>query len=103
MDIMPRRSRTDGPGALNHIMFRGIERRKIFLITERVCSMTDFGPSEELRNWKARRLVATRSLLCFWGGQKPWHQHEGPLKEIETFIVGVCLGMVKKNIQRFKL
>ena len=28
---MPRQARLDAPGALRHIMIRGIERRKIFL------------------------------------------------------------------------
>ena len=28
---MPRKSRIDAPGALHHIIIRGIERRKIFL------------------------------------------------------------------------
>ena len=28
---MPRQSRIDAPGALNHVIVRGIERRKIFL------------------------------------------------------------------------
>jgi hypothetical protein len=27
---MPRKSRIDAPGALHHIIFRGLERRKIF-------------------------------------------------------------------------
>lgn len=27
---MPRKARIDAPGALHHIIFRGIERRKIF-------------------------------------------------------------------------
>ena len=31
-DIMPRRARIDAPGALHHIIVRGIERRKIFLM-----------------------------------------------------------------------
>ena len=31
---MPRQSRIDYPGALNHIMVRGIERRNIFLDTK---------------------------------------------------------------------
>jgi len=30
MDIMPRKSRIDAPGALHHIIVRGIEHRKIF-------------------------------------------------------------------------
>lgn len=29
---MPRKSRIDAPGALHHIIVRGIERRKIFVI-----------------------------------------------------------------------
>jgi putative transposase len=28
--LMPRKSRIDAPGALHHIIVRGIERRKIF-------------------------------------------------------------------------
>lgn len=28
---MPRQARIDSPGALHHVMCRGIERRKIFL------------------------------------------------------------------------
>ena len=31
MDVMPRKSRIDAPGALHHIIVRGIERRKIFV------------------------------------------------------------------------
>jgi len=30
MRIMPRQARIDAPGALHHIIARGIERRKIF-------------------------------------------------------------------------
>jgi len=30
MGTMPRKARIDAPGALHHIIFRGIERRKIF-------------------------------------------------------------------------
>ena len=29
-DLMPRQSRIDAPGALHHIICRGIERRRIF-------------------------------------------------------------------------
>ena len=31
MEVMPRKSRIDAPGALHHIIVRGIERRKIFI------------------------------------------------------------------------
>ena len=31
MDVMPRKSRIDAPGALQHIIGRGIERRKLFV------------------------------------------------------------------------
>jgi len=31
---MPRKSRIDAPGALHHIIVRGIERRKVFLDDE---------------------------------------------------------------------
>jgi len=40
---MPRKARIDAPGALHHIIIRGIERRKIFYS------------------------VKARSLLCYWG------------------------------------
>ena len=31
MNVMPRKSRIDAPGALHHIIVRGIERRKLFV------------------------------------------------------------------------
>ncbi len=30
MNVMPRKSRIDAPGALHHVIVRGIERRKLF-------------------------------------------------------------------------
>jgi len=36
---MPRLARLDAPGALHHIIIRGIERRKIFRDNEKWCQI----------------------------------------------------------------
>jgi putative transposase len=89
---MPRKSRIDAPGALHHIIVRGIERRKLFvdevlsmakeqmerknkliskgynleMIADRVSSVMELEASEIWKSGKSRRRVAARSLLCFW-------------------------------------
>ena len=50
---MPRSARIDAPGALHHIIARGIGRRRIF--------------NKELwSRGKHRHIVRARSLLCYW-------------------------------------
>ena len=42
---MPRKARIDAPGALHHIIVRGIERRRIFSSDERILGDGDFTQS----------------------------------------------------------
>jgi len=51
---MPRKARIDAPGALHHVIVRGIEGRKIF--------RSDYG--------KSPQTVNAKSLLCFWANRK---------------------------------
>jgi len=55
---MPRKARLDAPGALHHIIVRGINRRKIF-----------FGLTfnDLLTVGKQRKMVRDRSVLSYWG------------------------------------
>jgi len=36
---MPRKARIDAPGALHHIIVRGIERRKLFKDGRKMCAL----------------------------------------------------------------
>ncbi len=51
---MPRKSGIDAPGALHHIIARGIERKNIFRDNEEV-----------MASGKHPRTVYARSLLCY--------------------------------------
>jgi len=55
---MPKKARIDAPGALHHIIVRGINRRMIF-----------FGLTfkELLTGGKQRKMVQARSVICYWG------------------------------------
>ncbi len=62
---MPRKSRIDAPGALHHIIFRGIERRKIFYDdTDRNAFLTRFG-----------RVLIDTHTDCFAWALIPNHAH----------------------------
>ena len=62
---MPRKARIDAPGALHHIMSRGIERRKIFLDdTDRNSFIERFG-----------RLVSETKTVCYAWALLPNHFH----------------------------
>jgi len=54
---MPRRARIDAAGALQHIICRGIERRKIF---------RDDGDRQEFLGRLGRVLKETQSVCCAW-------------------------------------
>lgn len=62
---MPRQARLDAPGALHHIMIRGIERRKIFLNT------TDY---EDILDRLAKLLPETQTACYAWA-LMPNHAH----------------------------
>jgi REP element-mobilizing transposase RayT len=62
---MPRKARIDAPGALHHIMSRGIERRKIFHDdTDRNSFSERFG-----------RLVSETKMVCYAWALLPNHFH----------------------------
>jgi REP element-mobilizing transposase RayT len=62
---MPRKARIDAPGALHHIMSRGIERRKIFHDdTDRNSFIERFG-----------RLVSETKTVCYAWALLPNHFH----------------------------
>ena len=73
---MPRRARIDAPGALHHVMCRGIERRRIFLEDsdrddflkrpETVLSETQTPIEQILKPDKQPARVYARSLLFDW-------------------------------------
>jgi len=63
---MPRKARIDDPGAPNHIIVRGIERRNIFKDdTDSINFLDRLGKviSEIGRNICTRK---ARSLFCYW-------------------------------------
>jgi len=86
---MPRKARIDTPGALHHIIVRGIERRRIFYddldrgnfierfgivltwLVERVALLMNLDPGDILSAGKYPQRVKARSLLCYWGVRKP--------------------------------
>jgi hypothetical protein len=65
---MPRKARIDAPGALHHVIVRGIERRKIFR------SDYDYDCKNFLNHLRKlipeTQTVKARSLLCFWAHRK---------------------------------
>ena len=85
---MPRKARIDTPGALHHIIVRGIERRRIFYddldrgnfierfgivltwLVERVALLMDLDPGDILSAGKYPQRVRARSLLCYWGARE---------------------------------
>jgi hypothetical protein len=72
---MPRKARIDTPGALHHIIVRGIYRRKIFKDdTDRIYFLDRLGKvlSETGRNisaWKATDKNQSKKLFLLLGGQ----------------------------------
>ena len=66
---MPRKARIDAPGALHHIIVRGIERRKIFKDdTDRINFLDRLGKviSETVGDWSSTSLKA-EGLSTGWG------------------------------------
>jgi hypothetical protein len=73
---MPRRARIDAPGALHHVMCRGIERRRIlwedsdrddFLKRlETILTETQTSCEQILKPGKKPARVNASSLLCHW-------------------------------------
>ena len=60
---MPRKARIDAPGALHHVIIRGIERRKVF--------RSDYDRKNFLnRLGKSPQTVKARILLCFLAHRK---------------------------------
>jgi hypothetical protein len=62
---MLRKARIDAPGALHHVIIRGIERRKIFR-SDRVAEVLEMPPAQVTAFGKSPQTVKARSLLCFW-------------------------------------
>ncbi len=62
---MPRTARLDAPGVLNHIMIRGIERRKVF---------RDNKDRKELIN-RLKRLLPETHTICYAWAFLPNHAH----------------------------
>ncbi len=61
---MPRKARIDAPGALHHIIMRGIERRKIFLDDDRDNFVEGLAG-----------IVSDTNTLCFAWALIPDHVH----------------------------
>ena len=62
---MPRKSRIDAPGALHHVIVRGINRERIFNDDpDRFRFLERLGAL--IKKGKNRNLVKARSLLCYW-------------------------------------
>jgi len=62
---MPRKARIDAPGALHHVIFRGIERRKIFRSDEDRANLVD----------RLSVLVPATSIDCFAWAMLDNHVH----------------------------
>jgi len=66
---MPRKSRIDVAGGVQHVMPRGIERGKVFRSdADRSHFLERLGvrPQEVWAEGKYRRIVQACSLLCYW-------------------------------------
>ena len=61
---MPRKARIDAPGALHHIIARGIARRKVF--DDNADQVVGIEPSQVWLSGKNSKVVQARSLLCYW-------------------------------------
>jgi hypothetical protein len=66
---MPRKARIDAPGALNHIICRGIERRKIFYKVPIAVAITKHMLRKELKSdvdvgWWAQDCLG--AVVCYW-------------------------------------
>jgi hypothetical protein len=71
---MPRQARIDSPGALHHIIARGIERKYHLkskglnfekVLGRVVAELLDLKPGQVLAVGKYKKTVVARSLLCF--------------------------------------
>ena len=81
---MPRKARIDAPGALHHVMARGIERRNIFTdnadcddflsrverLIHLAADLVSIRPERIAGPGKSRDLVKARSLICHWGASE---------------------------------
>jgi len=76
---MPRQSRIDAPGALHHVVIRGIEKRTICQhhadydfgnAWPRVAVPCGLTPGEVLARSKRPRVVEARSVPCLWTGSE---------------------------------
>jgi hypothetical protein len=78
---MPRQSRIDAPGALHHIIARGIERKKIF---------QDSVDRDNFLNRLGNILTETQTAVAGCGGRLQ--------NRTESFPKPVSIGIVFKNI-----
>ena len=91
---MPRKARIDAPGALHHIIVRGIKRRKIFEDdTDRVNFLDRLGKvlSETGRNisaWKATDKSQSKKPFLLLGGQGIGVNSGGFSSEAQYFRAG---------------
>ena len=110
---MPRQSRIDAPGALHHVMIRGIERSEIFqddkdresfldrlggIILESYtpCYAWSLLSTEDLISWsKVPAVVKARAILCYPGVRRLGLTFVSVGKEL-----GVSLSAVSKSIVR---
>jgi REP element-mobilizing transposase RayT len=65
MNSMPRQARIDAPGALHHIICRGIERRKLFLNNDDCDDFVD----------RLSRIISESETLCYAWALIPNHFH----------------------------
>ena len=68
---MPRLARLDAPGVLHHVMGRGIERRKIFLVKDlKELSRNLWSGHSALTGKVKRKWQNTEYVLSFFGNSK---------------------------------
>ena len=91
---MPRKARLDAPGALHHVIFRGIERRKIF---------RDDEDREDFLERLGSVLTATRTMCLAWA-LMPNHAHlllrtgETPLSQVmRCLLTGYAAGFNRRH------
>lgn len=84
---MPRKARIDAPGALHHVIVRGIERGEIFRSDyDRRIFLNRLG-----KLIPETQTVKARSLLCFWA-----HRKLG----MTTIEIGTRLNMSQSAVSR---
>ena len=93
---MPRFARLDAPGALHHIIIRGIERRKIFRDDQDKDNLTD----------RLAILLPETKTSCYAWALMSNHAHflfRGGKAGISTLMCRLLTGYVQKVAEKFRL